>query len=75
VYYITHRNDPDVHPPRFLGTFLDPLRDYLCSCYSLYDVVAPVVRLIRRRDGRPNEGSGWEAVATEEVEMSQNMRR
>jgi hypothetical protein len=34
-----------------------------------------VVRLIRRRDGRPNEGSGWEAVATEEVEMSQNMRR
>jgi hypothetical protein len=36
---------------------------------------APVFRLFRRGNLRPTQGSGWQAVATEEVEMSLNSRR
>lgn len=69
VYYITHRNDPDVQAPWIIGT----------ACSQLFTVslayqteTGYIMGLIGRSRGRPPQGSGWQAVATdgdEQVEM------
>ena len=69
VYYITHRNDPDVQAPWIIGT----RRGRLFTLSLAYDAeTGYIMGLVGRARGRPPQGSGWQAVATdgdEQVEM------
>jgi hypothetical protein len=75
VYYITHRNDPDVQPPWPLGACLPALR---CRHRTLTNLQhrssgSSVAVASRARDGRPSRRTRWRCRRVRVVEAGRCM--